>query len=245
MYTIEENGPYVLSDLVMKLRRSEIGDDCNVVNLFNMACIVCDIFSRPNSNEKNYYSHDISRISFIANLFLAKLINKEIKEYDDIIEIPIVIFDINKSLKNRNCNFGNKYPVCLIKDCVIRISIVCEFTVPINISFSYRRYNVKSALDYEKLDYDCICIETCESLIISNNDTNSRLMGTKCKILLFSCFKEYDPLEFDIIEQIRLYLDGKEPIVWNDRDGDIIKMKIEDRYVYAVSLCPQIRSKKV
>lgn len=236
-YKITESEPCVLSDLVMKITKSEIGYDYSVNDIIrDFSAVTFYVENRPG---RQFFNVDIT-----TNLFLAKLLDKKIKEYDDTIEIPIVAFDISKSFKESKYNWGNKFPICLVENSTVTIHL---FPIILrNVSFSYRRYNVKSNIDYKNIFYECVCIETDHRKIRANDIFNLWCYdrGSKIRMLLFTCHDHNIMADFDLIEQIQLFSEDREPIYRNDLDGDIIKMKIGKNMCYAISTCSHVKSKK-
>ena len=101
-FKINFNEKCFVSHLSIVLSRSEIGDFCNIIDLFrnmNISLIIGGCV--------------ISKIDIITNLLISSFHKRKIRENDDTIEIPLILFNLNKNSKDF-INFENKLPLCLL-----------------------------------------------------------------------------------------------------------------------------------
>src|SRR5580698_3631071 len=79
----------VVSDFCICVKRSQLGET-NILDLFVYITLI--VGNIP-----------ITKLNYKYNLFFAKMLGKKIIECDDVIKIPIIIFDLNTK---------NKFPIC-------------------------------------------------------------------------------------------------------------------------------------
>lgn len=244
-----ENGPYLISDLTIKIKRSAIGDHVNLIDFFNKISIILNL------------GIDCIKFSLLDNLMLCKLMGKTIKEYDDTIELPLILFNLGKP----HPLVGSKIPVFLLKYHAITLQFLSRESSlrPIGIHLCYQRYkllpdiNLKIPnqnlsellldIDHEIPNLDLFYLQFQEDKFFNNLDNKYRInFNHQTKILFIQLEKTgYDSdLFFDQIRRVKLYLNGMDPIIWDDQDGQIMKFRIYGNSFYAISLSPEFKSKK-
>jgi len=228
----------VLSDLVMVIKRSEIGDEN-----------INDILSRQIYLKLEIGGFDVMSLDMLMNLFLMKIFNRNIKEYDDYIEIPLILFDFNKNNKLTN----RKLPLFTLTHHQVQIKIK-GLNKSISSGFKYCKYKVPLSKVYnnDRLlhSLETFIIET-QTLMYIKSDVYKLSFNHPCKIILVkflnSCNDDdyYDQdYDFDKIKQIKLSLNGAKPIIWDNDEGEIMKFRICGQCIYAISLSPEFKSKK-
>lgn len=226
-------GYFMLSNLVMRIKRSELGDK-NVLNTLKHVKL-----------ELNIGGTTITKMYFMTNLFIAKMLNRNIKEYDDIIEIPLTLFNMNKYDKR----FESKLPICLIKynDVCVKIYGIDKH---ISIGLKYRQY--ESTLQ-TNTHCELFIIQIQEIRFILCEQERYKLnFRHPCKIIIIRLFNtinnihdtSINDLDGDKIKTIGLSLNMFEPITWNNDDGEIMKYRIGNDMFYAISLSPEFKSSK-
>lgn len=260
-----KSGPYIASNLTMKINRTDIDDMENIFYLFK--------FCRFQLLVSGMITFDLD---FVTNLFLIKLLNRSIREYDDIIEIPLILFDLNK----QNETYGSKLPSVDASDkCALPIFLLHNDDVTLRI-INYNK-DIKMNLTYHchKLNnnnlekysrtlllhnlqkiYDSTEFWTieCQNYCTKISNTINYSHGYEIKFkhickLLFIRFdqddvnknKIYDSdLCCDFIKKISLSLNKTNTISWDNEDGEILMFRFLGNYVYVISLSPEFKSKK-
>ncbi len=231
---------YVVSDLTLKIRRSDIGD-ANIMDIFEYSKI------EFGANEMLIIS-----INFSVNMFLAHIHNKKIKEYDDVIEIPLVIFEMNNQDK-----FGGKFPLSITEHGHPKICLYMHNVSPLKqVKFSYKCFylnddanaNMNDNMNANMNDNVGVTMFMLQSQnICTIFDDQCKIIklpfNNQCKVLLLR-FSRNDVFMCDQIKTVYLSLNKALPIVWNDEDGEIMKFRIYGENIYVVSLSPEFKSKK-
>lgn len=218
----------LISDLKIKIKIDDYDKDLNNNNLLN--------------NKLLFYigGSIVMELSMEINLLLAKLSEKNKKEYDDLIEIPVVLFDLQK-------NKLKKFPLFLVNYQVV--SIVIKITdndsiIKNGVIFSYRKYKCNksnSAINISSIEYPIIQTQNIQK-ILSNGCRQIKLdnLNSICQMLII---KLVDNNTFeDSIKKIILSLCDCDPIIWED--DEIIKYNICGNILYCIPLSPDIKSKK-
>lgn len=174
-----------------------------------------------------------------TNLILANILGKKIKHYDDIIEIPIIFFDMVKS------EFKGKFPLFMMKNGWLTLEIHLGNTVKNfsnGINFSYRKYpyqdtTIKPNIFDPEVIQDVLIID---QIFMDVDDRYQLYWHGICKVLIIQ-FKEVNSYD-NGIQRVKLSLNDSNPIIWEH--DEIIKYKILGYTYYCIPLSPEIRSKK-
>ena len=178
----------------------------------------------------------LSTISVRMNLFLAKLVGKEMIENIDYVDIPIMSFELL---------FPNKFPLHLVHS-------------PINISlqstlFTYQiqsvQYDYQECTDYQE-ETKLYPILSCEVSLRCLSMPFHLLQSGKImyplnfkrnpyKMLIFEFFN-YD-IDHPILESVSLRFCGMH-ITYYAINGEIINMEYDNQKIYAISLTPEFVS---
>lgn len=181
----------------------------------------------------------VSAFTMEINLLLANILEKNKKELDEFIELPIVFFDLEKN------KFSNKFPLFLMDHSNIKIKIDNLDEIADNgIIITYKKYN------YKKLIITDI-INILEFVIIQIQFHSERFKNIGsiyrlpfngiCKMLIIKFFG-INTLE-DNIRRIKITLaENSSPIIW-DYDK-IIRYNMYGNIYYCIPLSPEIQSKK-
>lgn len=221
-----------ISDLVLVCKKSDI--ECNTMNIF-------DRFE----TQLIINGSRILQLQLIINLVMAKLIDKEIKEIDNEIYIPLVLFNIGKY----NELDGNKFPLYRFKD--KRITIYFRWfngKIKSDMRIEYRKYKLKCVSNptimFNEIHNDLILVKPkCHfSQSIDNLYIYDRYdIGAPSKFLII--YDLDDDSLMNTLEEVHLN-HGHKSKSWYSNEGEIMKLKLFGRIVYMISLIDGYKSIK-
>jgi hypothetical protein len=238
-----EYSPCIISDLYICIKRSQLGER-SILDVFSYISLIMG-------------RQRISRLSLEDNLFIAKILDKKIIESNDIIKIPIPIFDM--SMKNRY--FGTKFPICLLMNQFTTIHLV-GICSDFDIGFCYKKYNIIRYYPRENIEIfntELLTYNDCRESNIEHNVDHTynlqfydayRTYHTSCNLMMIK-FEENErisecvygesldrdqDLNYNQLRQIKLSHDNEEIFIWNICDNDIITMRHLNTRFYMVSL---------
>jgi len=170
----------------------------------------------------------ITEMSMIHNLFIAKLMGKELIENHDSVDIPIISLEML---------IPNGFPLYLLGYHDVCIILVYENRIMrINtITFDYE----ESRSDGIGREFICMTCASIAAMVRSDSTVINPRLNHPSKMLLFEFFgyKVDEP----ILESITLYLCGF-PIEYHIDDGTIICSEFNGRKIYGLSLTHEFRT---
>lgn len=175
----------------------------------------------------------INRIDMITNLFLCKATKKKIKETDEELIIPIILFDISSY---------TKFPLYLLYWHEVSIHIDTQ-NEQFELSMFVDKYYVDSDVDPKKYpDIQCAMCQT--QLDNFENVRELKYMFNHPTQFIYFVFDSEDIFTQPQLNKIFLYLNNLDPIRWEAYLDEIIHIKIFDKIIYVISLIPDIRVMK-
>jgi len=178
-----------------------------------------------------------SEIPMVNNLFLAKLMGREIIEGYDYIDIPIVLTDLfypdtfpTYCLKFNDISFNLKYQKMDSKKYIIPIT---------QIRFDYEEeLNIKMNDIYKyKLNPVLQCTDGRYYNVTLNGNVNNLNLGGVCKMIFFE-FVNYE-VDKPILDSVSLLIHDKYEIEYSVLNGEVFCFDFFDRQLFALSVTPE------
>lgn len=184
-------------------------------------------------------------LSLFYIMIIANMIDKKIKEFDDEIKIPLVLFDLSKY----NSSLGNKFPLFAMKYHEVSITIVDGFPIT-DARIEYRKYKLKQThirgISVYDISYELAMLDPQRGFTTQFNNEflyNINMGNQYCPAKLLIIHDKENTNYLNPIEEIQLIHHNK-TYTWNYDRGEIMKLKIFDKIAYIISLDPEYRSVK-
>lgn len=174
----------------------------------------------------------VNRMDMITNLFLCKAMKKHIKETDEELIIPLILFDLS------SCD---KFPIYLMGMHEVSIRI-CTRDEPFELSMFVEKYYI----DAEPKKYKKLTSAICQTQLwnFENNNELKNIRFYHPSQFMYMVFNSDDIFTQPQISKIFLHLNNQEPIKWDTYLDEIIHIKVFDKIICIVSLISDIRTIK-
>lgn len=174
----------------------------------------------------------VDNMDMITNLFLCKAMKKKIRETNEELIIPIILFDVSSYAK---------FPLYLLYWHEVSININTQ-NEPFELSMFVDKYYID--VDPEKSTrFECALCQT-QLWKFENTDELKNIRFEHPTQFMYVVFDSEDIFTQPQLSKIFLHLNGLEPIRWETYLDEIICVKLFDKIICIVSLISDIRTIK-